>query len=177
MPGIEVFTISGVLGAAAPASASPVVRLQNALKALGTTAGDAQLMAIGIDGIVGPQTVKLTNYALANFVGATSGFPGANLNAVKVKGSAAVLADRISARVQQSGGNVPTPPAVVARAKPKPRLSLAPIPTTDIPTPQTDRKWVFWLIGGAGVLILLSAAAAAAKKLQDKHQDKKAVAA
>ncbi len=168
MPGIEVFTISGVdpttgefradAPTSAASSASPVVRLQNALKALGTTAGDSQLMAISVDGVVGPATVKLTNYALAHFVGATPGFPSANLTAVQVKGSAAVLADRVTARVKQSGGSVPAP--VIA----KKRVSRGSIAPAFMPPPEPDRRWVFWVVGGVGVLVLLSAATVAIKK-------------
>jgi len=175
MPGMEVFTISGVdpttgvyhADAPAASSASPVLRLQNALKALGTAAGDSQLMAIGYDGIVGPQTVKLTNYALAHFVGSTPGFPSANLTAMQVRQSAAVLADRIEARTRASGGTVPTPPAVTARR----RISRAPaIQTKSQSSDSSDHRWVFWVVGGVSVLVLLSVATAALKKRrQEAH--------
>jgi len=175
MPGVEVYTISG-LGApkdvpgtldyhiAHPASssgpASPVVRLQNALRALGTTAGDPQLTSVSIDGVVGPATVKATNYALANFVGATPGFPKANLTAIQVRQSAAVLADRIEARTKASGGTVPPPPAVTAKSR---AVSHAPAFVPEAP-PEPDRRWVFWVVGGVGTIVLLSAVTIALKK-------------
>ena len=173
MPGIEVFTISGVdpttgefhPDTKAVVAASPVVRLQNALKALGTTAGDPQLLAVGIDGLVGPQTVKMTNYALAHFVGATPGFPSATLTALQVRQSAAVLADRIEARTKASGGTVPAPPNVTARA----HRAASHAAASFIPSlpPEADHRWVFWAVGGVGVLVLLSAATTALKKRKE----------
>lgn len=172
-----MFTISGVdpttgefhpdAPTAVASTASPVVRLQNALKALGTTAGDPQLLGIQIDGVVGPKTVQATNYALLHFVGATPGFPGANLTAIQVRQSAAVLADRVEARTKKSGGVTPAPPKVTARAHSASRASaFSPIP--EMPA-EPDRRWVFWVVGGVGVLVLLSAATAALKKRKEAH--------
>ncbi len=169
MPGIEVYTISG-LGAAGDAStASPVVRLQNALKALGMTAGDPQLIGIKIDGLVGPATVKATNYALAHFVGATPGFPSANLTALQVRQSAAVLADRVEARTKSSGGTVPAPPKVTVKARSTSRAPAAPF--MPAPPPEADHRWVFWVVGGVGVLVLLSAATVALKKKSKESKE------
>ncbi len=188
MPGIEVFTISGApyLGApgaymppagspggalvpatpAAPA-ALPAVRLQNALVALGATAGgDPVLSSVKIDGVIGPATVKAVNQALATYVGASPQFPHANLDITKVRQYAGALAVLVENRVRMSGGTIPTP-QVVKRA-PKPALSITSaaasmINPTNIPT-STDRRWMFWAVGGVSVLVLLAAAASAVKK-------------
>ncbi len=152
---------------AAPA-ALPAVRLQNALVALGATAGgDRALSSIAIDGVIGPATVKAVNYALATYVGASPQFPKANLDITKVRQYAGALASLVEDRVRKSGGTVPTP-QVVKRA-PKPALSITSAaasmiaPTSNIPE-SGDRRWVFWAVGGVGVLVMLAAAASAVKK-------------
>ena len=186
MPGVEVYTISGfgagpvlapdaipsgdesnapAAAARAPSSPSapPVLRLQNALRALGTTAGDPLLIAVQIDGVVGPKTTAAVNHALANYVGGTPGFPSANLTSLKVRQSAAVLADRIEARTRASGGTVPKPPTVAAKAR---RASSAPsyAASASVAAEPPDRRWIYWAAGGFGALVLLAAAASAVKK-------------
>ena len=150
----------------APA-ALPAVRLQNALVALGATAGgDRALSSIAIDGVIGPATVKAVNHALATYVGASPQFPKANLDITKVRQYAGALASLVEDRVRKSGGTVPTP-QVVKRA-PKPALSITSaaasmIAPTNIPE-SPDRRWMFWAVGGVSVLVLLAAAASAVKK-------------
>jgi hypothetical protein len=183
---MEVFTISGPADepgtidyqlahrrvAASPTSttsgsASPVVRLQNALRALGVTMGNSMLQSVAIDGVVGPATVRAVNFALANAVGASPMFPHANLTAIQVQQSAYVLADRITARVKASGGTVPDPSGIVATMKKHAaRISraLAPVVSEPSPSEPSDHRWVFWVVGGASVLVLLSVATVALKK-------------
>jgi hypothetical protein len=135
---MEVFTISGATlaegSASAPdfqyqspgvgsrasslsSSAPAPVLLQNALKALGTTHGDSALSGVGVDGIIGPATVKAVNYALKTYVGAgpvqSAGLSGRFLNATATKSDvqqyAGTLAAVVTTAVQQQGGTVPAP--------------------------------------------------------------------
>lgn len=141
---MEVFTISGpALGAnysslpdynrpsgrastasASTSSATPAVRLQNALKALGNARGDSSLN-VAVDGIIGPGTVKAVNYALKNVIGAgpiqAAGLSGRFLNATATKGDvqnyAATLAQIVTTAVQNAGGSVPPPPSIAERVR------------------------------------------------------------
>ncbi len=151
MPGIEVYTISG-LGAAA---ATPVVRLQNALKTLGQTVGDAQLTSLVVDGVIGPKTVAATNYAFAKYVEISQ---KSSMSPAQIRAGAAALAARVEGRVEASGGTVGAPVVV----RPKQRAG-APAPVF-IPPPAPNRRWIFWAVGGVGVFVILAAAATAVKK-------------
>lgn len=176
----EVFTISGAsdeglgtpasypaalrtdAGGGGSTSAPPPVQLQNALKALGTTAGDSLLSGVHVDGVIGPATVKAVNHALANYVGATPGFPSANLALEKVRQSAAALAAIISQRVRESGGTIPPPQVSKPRAMVR-HASGALVPAPEAP-PETDRRWIWWAVGGVGTLLILTLAVGAARK-------------
>ena len=178
MPGIEVYTISGAASGYDPTtgmplegklvpvtSSPPAAQLQNALKALGTTNGDPALASLTVDGIIGPNTVKAVNRALATYVGATAAFPTANLDVTRVRQYAGALASLISDRVKKSGGTVP--PVVVhhpvKRAPALPSLPVA-IPTTSMTASVFDnQKWIWWVVGGVSILAVLSAAASAVK--------------
>jgi len=143
-------------------AASPAVRLQNALKALGVTANDALLKAIKVDGAIGPATVAGVNHALAHYVGATPAFQNANLTLPRVKSNAAALAGLIEFRVQKSGGSVPAP--VIERPAARTRRAFAPIVTPDVtPTPSFPR-WGWYVVAGVSGLVVLAAFASAVKK-------------
>ncbi len=167
MPGIEVFTISGApyfgaSEASAPAVVPPAARLQNALVALGVTAGgDPALTSIKIDGAIGPATVRAVNAALAKYVGATTLFPRANLDITKVRQYAGALAVLVEERVRKSGGTIPAPQIV----KRTPRAALPAASALIVAPPDApDRRWLFWAAGSAGVLVLLAVAANAVGK-------------
>jgi peptidoglycan hydrolase-like protein with peptidoglycan-binding domain len=118
MPMAEVFTISGsdMLGAAS----APVRELQNALKSLGNTVRDSTLMALIIDGLIGPKTTAATNRAFTVHIGPGQADPEWRTGALSqsdVSGNATQLAQLVIAEVNRRGGNVPAPP--VAAAKPK----------------------------------------------------------
>jgi hypothetical protein len=154
------------IGAPKPSTggASPAAQLQNALKALGVTSGDPLLMAIKVDGIVGPATVKGVNHALSNYVGSTPAFPRADMTVAKVRQYAGALASLMATRVAKSGGSVPPP--VVQKAAPRRSVSAAsfsPIPLDPTPAPEQP-KWLWYAVGGGGVLLLLMVAAAAAQR-------------
>ena len=168
MPGMEVFTISG---SNLRASAAPPVLLQNALKALGAAHGDAALN-ITVDGIIGPNTVKATNYALKTYVGAgpaqAAGLSGRFLNATATKSDvqqyADTLATIVTQSVQSAGGTVPPPPAVTAHSSGGgkssfPTLPMAP-PATDFSMMNPNLVW----IAGGGALIVLALGFMAARK-------------
>jgi hypothetical protein len=187
----EVYTISGAApdfvhsanpfgpspnttatGSAAAPSSSPAssgapapVLLQNALKALGTLAGDPALTRVKVDGVIGSKTVTAVNYALSHYIGATQYFPRADLTLAKVRQYAGSLAQIITNQVQQRGGTIPTPKiekAVVHRRASGGGVPFAPPPE---PAPATDnRKWVWWVVGGISVLLALSVAAATTKR-------------
>lgn len=176
----EIYTISGadLVPFGAPASypaalktsgggssvSSPAARLQSALKALGNTAGNPQLSAVVVDGVIGPNTVKAVNLALANFIGATSAFPRADLTVLKVQQYAGALAALVEQRVTKSGGTVPEVIIRKAVARRAPSMPTGPEPSPDAPP---DHKWVWYAVGGASALLLLVVAASAAKKKKD----------
>jgi lysozyme family protein len=140
------------------------VRLQNALVALGVTAGgDPVLTSVKIDGIIGPGTVKAVNAALAKYVGATQFFPKANLDVMKVRQYAGGLAGLVEERVRKSGGTIPTP-QVVARTPRASATTAAVAALLPQPDAAPDRRWMFWAVGGVSALVLLAVAASAVKK-------------
>lgn len=151
-----------VPAAAVASSGSPAAQLQNALKALGTTAGDSALMSVAVDGVIGPNTVKAVNHALATYVGTTSAFPRADLTVTKVRQFAGALAALIIQRVQKSGGTVP--PVQVAKARSRSSSAASAfVPLPDL-HPTSDRKWIWWVVGGVILLVILVAAGGVARK-------------
>lgn len=151
---MEVFTISG-----AAHSAAPPVLLQNALKALGTAHGDGAL-AVAVDGVIGPGTVKATNYALATYIGAgplqAAGLSGRFLNGTATKSDiqkyADTLATIVSAAVRSAGGTVPEP--VVSAAKRgggKSVFESTPVPAADN---TMNNPKLIWLLGGGALIVL-----------------------
>ncbi len=159
---------SGLGAVATPAAsgAPPAAQLQNALRALGTTSGDPVLMAVTVDGVVGPKTVSAVNRALSQYIGSTPQFPRADLTVDKVRQYAGALAALVAQRVQKSGGTLPA--AVIKRAAPR-ALRL---PTGNLPAvtpefsmqPTQQTKIVWYAIGGLGVLLLLVGVADAMKR-------------
>lgn len=172
----EVYTISGASPADVPGtidyerahrasapsapSAPPAVLLQNALKALGTTHGDPQLSRLTVDGVIGPNTVKAVNYALANYVGGSAQFPRADLTVTKVRQYAGTLAALVIQRVQKSGGSVPE--AKIQRAAARaPAFPTAPV----APEPSSPNHKLVWIaIGGISLLVLMTVAFSVKRK-------------
>ena len=165
MPGMEVFTISG---AALGATASPLVLLQNALKALGAAHGDAALN-IAVDGIIGPGTVKATNYALKTYIGAgpaqAASLSGRFLNATATKSDvhqyADTLATVVSGAVRSAGGTIPDPVVSHKSSGGGGRMSFpepAPVADNSMMNPQ------FIWIGGGVALVVLALGFMAARK-------------
>jgi hypothetical protein len=136
--------------------ASPAARLQNALKTLGSIHGDATLSKVGVDGIIGPKTVKAVNTAIAQKYMSTPYFPNPNLTIVHVKKFASGLADVAEGAVRAAGGTV-TAPQVKQHAS----SILPPIPTFSPSSsgggPIEFPRWGWWVIGGVSALVLLNA--------------------
>jgi hypothetical protein len=165
MPGMEVFTISG---AALGATAAPPVLLQNALKALGAAHGDASLN-IAVDGIIGPGTVKATNYALKTYIGAgpvqAAGLSGRFLNATATKSDvqqyADTLATIVTQSVQSAGGSIPDPVITHKSSGGGGKISFPePAPVADTSMMHSQLVWV----GGGVALIVLALGFMAARK-------------
>lgn len=157
----EVYTISGpAFGVSMPRSAP--LRLQNALKALGLLRGDPTLSKIGVDGIIGPKTVKAVNYAIAQKYVVMKDFPRPELTLQHVRQFSDGIAAAVEGAVKAGGGKFPlikAPSVAPARGG----GGGAPMIPVDIPAaaPEADRKWVWWVVGGVGVLAILSIAAKA----------------
>lgn len=147
--------------ASAPGASAPV-QLQNALKALGTMAGDPTLMKVKVDGVIGPNTVKAVNYAIKLVGGFPPYFKTPNMNVTNVRQYAGGLATTITQHIQQRGGTVPAPviqKAVHHAAGGGP--SAISIPTPDA---EPDRRWIWWTVAGGSVLLILVMAAHVTKK-------------
>lgn len=166
MPGMEVFTISG---AALGATAAPPVLLQNALKALGAAHGDSALN-IAVDGVIGPGTVKATNYALKTYIGAgpaqAAGLSGRFLSGTATKTDIQqyvdTLATVVSGAVHSAGGSIPDPVVAPARSRSGGGKISFPeaAPVADTSMMHSQLVWV----GGGVALIVLALGFMAARK-------------
>jgi lysozyme family protein len=156
----EVYTISGPFGASVSAPRSAPLRLQNALKALGNLRGDPTLSKIGVDGIIGPKTVKAVNYAIAQKYVVMKDFPRPELTLQHVRQFSAGIAAAVEGAVKAGGGTFPLVAAASAAPRSSGRASAIPL-DIPAPAPEADRKWVWWAVGGLGVLVVLSIAAKA----------------
>lgn len=141
-------------------SASAPAQLQNALKALGTMAGDPTLIKVKVDGIIGPATVKAANYAITTYGPFGQYFQKGNLHIGTVRSYAGGLAQVITQHIQQRGGTVPAAVIQAHRTHVSIPLPVAP----EASEPESDRRWIFWAVGGAAVLLTLALAASAARK-------------
>jgi lysozyme family protein len=186
VPGMEVFTISGpALGAnysslpnynragghaatssSSAAGATPAVRLQNALKALGAARGDSNLN-IAVDGAIGPGTVKALNYALANVIGAGPvaslgpRFQHAQATKGDVQNYAATLAQIVTQAVQNAGGSVPPPPSVLERTRAgSSRVAAAAQQAMTSDPTNAHPNMVYYIAGGALLVVALGFMAA-----------------
>lgn len=141
----------------ARASIPPALLLQNALKALGDTHGDAALSKLKQDGIIGPGTTKATNYAFSTYLGAPN-----VMSTAYVRQHVNYLQGQVTAYVEAHGGTVP-PPWVGSRKK-----SLAPIPLPQMPAipgmSASDNKWVWWVVGGVSILVVLTVVVKAVRR-------------
>lgn len=134
----------------AAAKISPAKRLQNALRALGVAQGDPALSKLSVDGVIGPGTLKATNYALSTYVG------GGQHTLTQVRQNAAALADQVTHFVESHGGVVLPPSAPVKKI----RMTL---PALTIPSPGAmpqsgsfDTKYVWWGVAALSGLVILS---------------------
>jgi peptidoglycan hydrolase-like protein with peptidoglycan-binding domain len=138
------------LGASAT---GPAAQLQKALRVLGQTTGDPTLSGLKVDGVVGPNTTKAVNYAFATYGGSTK----TDWTLQDVRTKAPTLAMMVESVVRQRGGSI---------AKPKAKHVATPM--SSIPTvaaePEPERRWIWWAVGGASVLLVLAMAASAVKK-------------
>lgn len=147
--------------ASGTSSASAPVQLQNALKALGTMAGDPTLTKLKVDGVIGPNTVKAVNYAITKYGPFGQYFQKGNQHIDGVRAYAGGLAQVITQHIQQRGGHVPEPQVQKAIAR-VPSGGLVPAPIT--PPEAPDRRWIWWAVGGGSVLLILVMAASVVKK-------------
>lgn len=153
----EVFTISGAtLGAS---KTGPAAQLQKALKILGQTAGDSALSKLAVDGVIGPNTVKAVNYAFTNYGGSTR----TDWTVEDVRKNASTLVMIVSSVVHQQGGSVPKPGAKKRASGASAADLIAAQQATktssyDLFTEHPNLVW--WVIGGAGLVMALGFAAA-----------------
>lgn len=145
----------------APSKASPVARLQNALRSLGVTKGDPTLSKLKVDGVVGPGTTKAVNYAIAQHYVVMPSFPNPNLTVQHVRQFAVGIATAVEGAVASGGGTL----APVKMAAPRPRGGGIPaaLPPDVLAPAESSHKWVWWAVGGLGVLVILSIAAKAVR--------------
>lgn len=139
----------------------PAKLLQNALQALGTAQGDPTLAKIKVDGVIGPATVKATNYAFKTYLNAP-----APMDLTYVRQHANYLQGEITKYVEMHGGVVNLP---MKKVKP---ISFTPSPTPSSSSSTTtsssglpfDTKYIWWGVAGFSVLLILSVAANAARR-------------
>lgn len=141
---------------------SPAKLLQNALKALGVMSGDAALSGLGVDGKIGPKTVKATNYAFTNYLKAP-----APMSQAYVQQHVTYLGAQITSYVESHGGVVPAlpPPARVVR-NPATILppSMLPQSTASGSGLPSDNKWIWYVVGGVSVLLVLGIVARSVRR-------------
>lgn len=142
-------------GARASIPRAVPIRLQNALKALGNLRGDPTLSKLAVDGIIGPNTVKAVNYAIAQKYVVMKDFPRPELTLQHVRQFSAGLAAAVEGAVKAGGGSFPLVPTS-APSRAKGGGGGVPMTLPEIPPPESDRKWVWWVVGGVGVLVALS---------------------
>lgn len=134
---------------------SPAMLLQNALRALGVSNGDSKLSKLKVDGIIGPGTVKATNYAFKTYLNAPN-----VMSLAYVRQHVVYLGTQVTAYVQEHGGVV-NPPWVGSTKK---SVMLPPIPTTPSEPASAsslpfDSKYIFYGVAGISVLLALSVVA------------------
>lgn len=162
----QVAARAQAMATGAPSKATPIARLQNALKAMGTTKGDPALSKLKVDGVVGPATTKAINHAIKQKYVVMASFPRPELTVQHVRQFAQGIADAVEGAVQAGGGTVPA----IRKAAPasggggggaRAAASYVPPPPE---APEFNKKWIWWAVGGGSILLLLSVAASAAKK-------------
>ncbi len=112
------------LGAAVPTN---ILRLQNALVALGRRKNDPALM-ISVDGLVGPQTVNATRRALITYVVAGAGSAPANWGRTLTTSTLRANATEIAGYIERAAGI--SPPAAQGDDGLMTPASLFPVPST-----------------------------------------------
>lgn len=147
---------------------SPVARLQNALRALGSLHGDPALSKLKVDGIAGPGTTKAVNYAIAQRYVVMSSFPRPELTLQHVRQFAAGIATAVEGAVTAGGGTL----QVQARRAPARAQGGSAMPTSlpEIPAPASNQKWVWWVVGGVSVLVALSLVASSVKRKRGSRE-------
>ena len=139
---------------------SPAKRLQNALRALGTSQGDPALSKLAVDGIIGAGTLKAMNYASATYLG------GPVRTLTQVRQNAASLADQVTAYVEGHGGVVLPPSSPVKKI----RMTLPQIPlpatATGVTSGTFDTKYVWWGVAALSGLVILSMVTSVTRRRQ-----------
>lgn len=146
----------------APAKASPVARLQNALRALGATKGDPTLSKLKVDGVVGSGTTKAVNYAIAQHYVVMPSFPRPELTVQHVRQYASGIAAAIESAVMAGGGTLAPIRAAAARSHGGGATAALPADAM-APSDGSDHKWIWWVVGGVSVLVVLGIAASAVR--------------
>lgn len=112
------------------------IALQNALKALGrAVGGDPALMALAVDGFVGPNTTAAVNRAFTTHIGAGQApaqFRTGALSMADVAAAASTLAGLVSTEVARRGGSVPNAPTL------RPPSSVAHATSSELPVLPAD---------------------------------------
>lgn len=102
------------------------IDLQNALVALGRAVGDGELIALTVDGFIGPKTVAAVNRAFTKHVGsgqAPAALRTGGLSLLAVSTNAAQLAQLAKTETGRRGAVTPPPPPVAAMPAPKPPVT------------------------------------------------------
>ena len=135
-------TPNGNCGGPGPSYRAPAAEvLQNAINALGKLVGDA-ILAVTVDGVIGPVTVLTVNRALTKHVGsgqAPASLRTGKLTIAQVAQNATQLGSLIAAEVGRRGGVVtaakPATPSAKAPTPSVPSSDLAPVEIGEL-TPQ-----------------------------------------
>lgn len=160
-----VETMLKAKGGAAPAS--PILRLQQALKSLGEVTGDATLKKLVVDGAIGPKTVGAVNRTISQKYIVTPYFPRPELTAAHVRQSAANLAPLVEESLVAHGGAVTAP--VVAKKRSAPSMSLSPIPAgmpdqSPAVSSFLSGNTVWYIVGGFSALLALAVVSKAMRR-------------
>ena len=102
------------------------IDLQNALVALGRAVRDGELVALAVDGFIGPKTVAAVNRAFTKHIGpgqAPAALRTGGLSLLAVTTNAAQLAQLAKGETGRRGAVTPPPPPVATMPAPKPAVT------------------------------------------------------
>lgn len=167
----EVFTISGArgLGASVSVPRAAPVRLQNALKALGNVHGDPTISKIAVDGVIGKGTTAAVNRAIAEKYVVMASFPRPELTIQHVRQFASGIAAAVESAVKAAGGTFPLVPTNVGAKKKATaaEVAAAQAAAAEPPLAPSHSNTVWWIIGGAGLVLALGFMASAARRRRE----------